>query len=245
MKRALCILAFCVLLAGCDADPSHIVNDLDKDEPIRIVAVLQSSVPATATPNEALGVKASPALGAVLDPWGILTPTQRPTPAPTSTPTATPMPTAMPTVTPKEDETPTPEILPTATPDLPQGMQLVMIAQQYYNYPYARGGDSPREGFDPSGFVYWCLKEMGLNVKRRSSAGYAEEEKWTKIARLSDLTPGDLVFFRTGDNENINCVCIYLGENRMIYPSTSKQTIIVTEINNYWTNAFQWARRVF
>ena len=241
MKRALCILAFCVLLAGCDVDPSHIVNDLDKDEPIRIVAVLQSSVPATATPNEAFGgtVKASPALDAVLDPWGILTPTQQPTPAPTPTPAVTPA------AAPKGDETPTPEILPTATPDLPQGMQLVMIAQQYYNYPYARGGDSPREGFDPSGFVYWCLREMGQNVKRRTSAGYAEEEKWTKIARLSDLTPGDLVFFRTGDNENINCVCIYLGENRMIYPSTSKQTIIVTEINNYWTNAFQWARRVF
>ena len=241
MKRALCILAFCVLLAGCDADPSHIVNDLDKDEPIRIVAVLQSSVPATATPNEAFWgtVKASPALDAVLDPWGILTPTQQPTPAPTPTPAVTPA------AAPKGDETPTPEILPTATPDLPQGMQLVMIAQQYYNYPYARGGDSPREGFDPSGFVYWCLKEMGLNVKRRSSAGYAEEEKWTKIARLSDLTPGDLVFFRTGDNENINCVCIYLGENRMIYPSTSKQVVILAEINSYWTNAFQWARRVF
>ena len=62
---------------------------------------------------------------------------------------------------------------------------------------------------------------------------------------MSDLQPGDLVFFRTGDNENINCVCIYMGANRMIYPSTSKQAVIVTEINSYWTNAFQWARRVF
>ena len=62
---------------------------------------------------------------------------------------------------------------------------------------------------------------------------------------MSELQPGDLVFFRTGDNENINCVCIYMGANRMIYPSTSKQCVIVTEINSYWTNAFQWARRVF
>ena len=122
---------------------------------------------------------------------------------------------------------------------------LIRVAQQYINYPYARGGKSPEKGFDPSGFVYWCLKEMGQKVKRRTSAGYAEEEKWQRISRLSDLQPGDLVFFRTGDNENINCVCIYLGENRMIYPSTSKQTVIITEINSYWTNAFQWARRVF
>lgn len=120
-----------------------------------------------------------------------------------------------------------------------------MIAQQYINYPYTRGGQSPDKGFDPSGFVYWCLREMGLKVKRRTSAGYAEEEGWTKITRMSELQPGDLAFFRTGDNENINCVCIYLGGNRMIYPSTSKQAVIVTEINSYWTNAFQWARRVF
>ena len=99
--------------------------------------------------------------------------------------------------------------------------------------------------FDPSGLVYWCLKEMGVDVKRRTSVGYAEEERWTKITRLSDLEPGDLLFFRTGDNENINCVCIYLGNNMMIYPSTSKQMVITAEINGYWTNAFQWARRVF
>ena len=134
---------------------------------------------------------------------------------------------------------------PTPTPDVSEGEQLVMIAQQYLNYPYTRGGQSPDKGFDPSGFVCWCLREMGLKVKRRTSAGYAEEEDWTKITRMSDLQPGDLVFFRTGDNENINCVCIYMGANRMIYPSTSKQAVIVTEINSYWTNAFQWARRVF
>ena len=239
MKRALCILLFCaLLLMGCNADPSHIVNDIQKDEPIRIVATIQSSVPMTASPGD------------MATPVVTLPPTKAPTPAPTDTPT--PAATSAPTHTPAAEdpagpeETPALMETPTPTPsDVSQGEMLVMIAQQYINYPYTRGGDSPREGFDPSGFVYWCLKEMGLNVKRRSSAGYAEEEKWTKIARLSDLTPGDLVFFRTGDNENINCVCIYLGENRMIYPSTSKQTIIVTEINNYWTNAFQWARRVF
>ena len=120
-----------------------------------------------------------------------------------------------------------------------------MVAQQYINYPYARGGKSPETGFDPSGFVYWCLQQMGQSVKRRTSAGYAEEDRWEKITRFSDLEMGDLLFFRTGDNENINCVCIYLGSNMMIYPSTSKGVVIVTEINSYWTNAFQWARRVF
>ena len=204
MKKTLCILLFCaLLLTGCGVEPTNIVNDVEKDEPIRIVATLQSSVPATASPAVTLP------------------PTPAPTDAPTPAPTATP------------------------TPDVAEGERLVMIARQYVDYPYARGGKSPDEGFDPSGFVYWCLKQMDLSVKRRTSAGYAEEEGWQKITRLSDLQTGDLVFFKTGDNENINCVCIYMGENRMIYPSTSKQVVIVTEINSYWTNAFQWARRVF
>ena len=233
MKQALCILLFCaLLLTGCGGEPTHVINDVEKDEPIRIVATIQSSSPITAAPASSTPVVT-------------LLPTKAPTPAPTDTPapTATPAPTKAPTDAP--EETPVPTVKPTPTPDVSEGEQLVMIAQQYLNYPYTRGGQSPDKGFDPSGFVCWCLREMGLKVKRRTSAGYAEEEDWTKITRMSDLQPGDLVFFRTGDNENINCVCIYMGANRMIYPSTSKQAVIVTEINSYWTNAFQWARRVF
>ena len=224
MKRILCILLFCTLvLTGCSVEPANIVNDVNPDEPIRIVAVIESQVPVTATPQ----VTATPTP----------VPTKTPTPAPTDTPT--------PTDTPEPMDTPEPTAEPSPTPDAAAGEQLVMIAQQYMDYPYTRGGQSPEQGFDPSGFVYWCLKEMGLKLKRRTSAGYAEEEKWQRISRLSDLQPGDLVFFRTGDNENINCVCIYMGNNQMIYPSTSKEMVIVTEINSYWTNAFQWARRVF
>ncbi|MBQ6866817.1 MAG: C40 family peptidase, partial [Clostridia bacterium] len=141
MKRALCILLFCaLLLTGCGVEPTNIINDLEKDEPIRIVATIESTVPATATPV----VTTTPVV------------TLPPTKAPTAEPTATPTPTPTAAPTPEPDETPVPTAEPTATPDVDRGLQLVMIAQQYINYPYTRGGKSPQTGFDPSGFVYWC-----------------------------------------------------------------------------------------
>ena len=43
-----------------------------------------------------------------------------------------------------------------------KGLQLVELAMEYLGVPYRYGGASP-SGFDCSGFVYWCLKEIGAN----------------------------------------------------------------------------------
>ena len=52
MKRILSILLFCALvLTGCGVAPTNIVNDVNPAEPIRIVAVIESQVPVTATPQ--------------------------------------------------------------------------------------------------------------------------------------------------------------------------------------------------
>ncbi|MDO4544105.1 MAG: NlpC/P60 family protein, partial [Clostridia bacterium] len=137
---------------------------------------------------------------------------------------------------------------PSPTPDTDKAQQLCDYALTLLGQPYVRGGDNLDEdgGFDPGGFVYHCLNYVGESVSRRTSAGYSEVESWTLIESISELAPGDLLFFMTGTNTEINCVCIYLGDDRMIYPSSSELEVITTRLSSdYWTNGFVLARRVF
>ena len=112
--------------------------------------------------------------------------------------------------------------------------------------PYRRGGTSEEDGFDPGGFVYYCLNAVGVKVRHKTSKGYSEMTDWQQVESMDDLEVGDLCFFTTPGNDAVNCVCIYLGENRMIYPSSGEGKVITAKINtNYWEEAFTFARRVF
>lgn len=245
MKKFFAITAIvlaCLVFFGC-LGSANVTNNSPNKEPIIIVGQTETSTPDTTSSGTAL-VTASPA------------PSQAPTHAPTAPPTATPAatPTAEPTSTPEPDFTPDPipvfssEPNPVPQPDTDKGDELAQIALQQLNAPYVRGGkdiDSDG-GFDPGGFVYYCLNKMGVNVSHKTSSGYGAYDKWPKIESMDDIAVGDLLFFKTGSNENINCVCIYLGEGRMIYPSSGEGCVITTRLSSdYWTSGFQFARRVF
>jgi len=55
--------------------------------------------------------------------------------------------------------------------------------------PYVFGGDSPAEGFDCSGLVYYCAGLAGYFVPRTS------EEQWAELPHVVSPLPGDLIFF--------------------------------------------------
>lgn len=214
------------LTAGCQ--PTQIIDSDLKDDPIRIVGTVATATP---VPMEAQVTEQASA-----------TPVSTATPAPTAPPTATPEPTFTPS--------PTPTVEPTATPrpDTSKAEQFAETALALLDAPYVRGGTSLEEdgGFDPGGFVYHCLNAVGKEVRHRASKGYAEVEEWTKIEDPDALLVGDLCFFMTGDNESVNCVCIYVGDGKMVYPSSGEGKVITSRItNDYWSEAFVFARRVF
>lgn len=225
MKRIACIAAVAALvvtLPGCGTGANKVIDSSTQQEPIRIVGTVEDTQPPTATPEQVfVGIESE----------STPSPTPEPTPAPTETPT------------PEPTQTPTPE--PTATPDGTQIERMLTLAESLLGVPYLKSGRTP-EGFDPGGFIYYCLNEVGYDVGKTNSYGYSNKDDWTRVDSLDDVVPGDLLFFKTGDSEDVNCGTIYLGGNEMIYPSFGEGKVIRTRSNStYWQGAFVLARRVF
>ena len=168
-----------------------------------------------------------------------------PTPEPTETPTATPSPSATPVSSPtvapaspvaKKHGAPNATLTPDAIKgfeDYPANVQKLLVSALELttrNLDYKYGSADPSTGgMDCSGFVYFVLKQNGLeDVPRDSSEQYV----WLRRARrfeavlsqkdnsfeLEDLKPGDLLFW-TGTysierDPPITHAMIYLGREK-------------------------------
>jgi len=77
---------------------------------------------------------------------------------------------------------------------------IIEYAKKFLGVPYVWGGMSP-SGFDCSGFINYVFKGFGFGLTR-TSFGLAE---LGKTVRLSELQPGDLMFFK-GRNMNTSRV---------------------------------------
>jgi cell wall-associated NlpC family hydrolase len=106
---------------------------------------------------------------------------------------------------------------------------------------YRRGGTTPDNGFDCSGFVGHVFHEgLGLylphSAKEMSKAG-------SPVAR-TDLKPGDLVFFNTM-RHTFSHVGIYLGDNLFVHAPRSGGKVRIEDLGaRYWVKHFNGARRI-
>jgi cell wall-associated NlpC family hydrolase len=106
---------------------------------------------------------------------------------------------------------------------------------------YRWGGDSPDSGLDCSGFVRYVFQDtLGLALPRRAEEMSRVGEK----VRISDLKPGDLVFFNTM-RRTFSHVGIYIGDNKFVHSPSTGSTIRVDDLDDrYWEKRFTGARRV-
>jgi cell wall-associated NlpC family hydrolase len=111
---------------------------------------------------------------------------------------------------------------------------IIGLALKYVGASYVYGGASPATGFDCSGFVQWVYGQFGIQLPRTTF------EQWnagTHVA-MSQLQPGDLVFFTT---EGVFCnhVGIYLGGGQFISDTAPGQGVQVQNLNSaFFVGAF-------
>ncbi|HEV3104765.1 MAG TPA: C40 family peptidase, partial [Trinickia sp.] len=106
---------------------------------------------------------------------------------------------------------------------------------------YRWGGDSPDSGLDCSGFVRYVFQDtLGMALPRRAE----EMSRMGEKVRMSELKPGDLVFFNTM-RRTFSHVGIYIGDNKFVHSPSTGSTIRVDDLDNgYWEKRFTGARRV-
>ena len=105
--------------------------------------------------------------------------------------------------------------------------QIVNYALQFVGNPYVYGGTSLTNGTDCSGFTQSVLANFGININRTAGA----QSQGGKSVDLSQLEPGDLLFYEGSGDYGIGHVTMYIGNGQVVHASSSSTGIIVSDVN--------------
>jgi cell wall-associated NlpC family hydrolase len=134
-----------------------------------------------------------------------------------------------------------------AAPDAPEARKadesikdrLLRVARRMLAVPYRFGGTT-LWGLDCSGFVQKTFAFLNLDLPRSAREQFREGAKVAK----ADLSPGDLVFFRTYA-EYPSHVGIYLGDNRFVHASSRERMVTVESLDTpYYVKRYIGAKRM-
>ncbi len=114
---------------------------------------------------------------------------------------------------------------------------LVAVAKSKLGCPYVWGAKGPNS-FDCSGFVYWCLNQVGVNQSYLTSSGWRNVGRYTKITNFSSIQAGDIVVVN-------GHVGIAAGGGTVIDASSSNGRVVHRSLSSWWANNFICAWRIF
>ncbi len=110
----------------------------------------------------------------------------------------------------------------------------VRAAESQIGVPYQWGGESPGRGFDCSGLTQWAWGQAGVGIPRTADAQFHSIPR----VPMSDLQPGDLVFWGSGGYAEH--VGMYVGNGDVVHAPSSGETVRVQAI---WYNGLLGAGR--
>lgn len=122
--------------------------------------------------------------------------------------------------------------------------QLLAMADSYVGVRYTWGGNTPRDGFDCSGFTKYLFAKQGIALPRTA---HEQAGAGTRVpADFGALVPGDLMFFAES-GQAISHVAIYAGNGRIIHASSAGGAVGYIDLNRggeWFVDYFVAARRV-
>jgi cell wall-associated NlpC family hydrolase len=110
----------------------------------------------------------------------------------------------------------------------------VAAAMSQRGVPYVWAGDTPGVGFDCSGLTMWAWGQAGVSLPHSAADQYAD----TEHVPLSDIEPGDLLFYDEGGV--IGHVTMYIGGGEMVQAPETGEDVMVTGI---WSQGLVGAGR--
>ncbi|WP_344134329.1 C40 family peptidase [Luedemannella flava] len=120
----------------------------------------------------------------------------------------------------------------------PKAISAVQFALRQVGKPYVWAAEGPN-AYDCSGLTYAAYGSVGISIPRVSYNQYAGLQK----VQLSQLLPGDLLFFSTDPNNwrKIHHVAMYIGNGKMVHAPTFGDHVRVAPI---WWSEYYGAARV-
>jgi cell wall-associated NlpC family hydrolase len=120
-----------------------------------------------------------------------------------------------------------------------QTQEMVLFALGLLDTGYRFGGRNPEAGLDCSGMVAYIVENISTSRLPHNAAQIADR---TRPIEVSELRPGDLVFFNTLKRRHSH-MGIYIGDGRFVHAPSSRGRVRVERLDNrYFAQRIDGAR---
>lgn len=127
------------------------------------------------------------------------------------------------------------------TPATGKAAGIIRTARSLMGVPYQWGGESPRSGFDCSGFVWYTYRQHGVSLPRISWQQFGAG----RSVSYGEMRPGDLIFHKVNKSGKTLHVGIVTDRGTFIHSPSSGKRVMESSLNNtYWREHYIGVRRV-